>query len=242
MSLSLAWRICAAVFFCVLPLASQAQERTIQGRTGLVAVRDGKQKVWITQAWVRLDVQGSDLIVTQEYRLMYPAPPLEKKPVTITVAMREDYYRSRAGGGSEVRVAEAKGFRSFAVKVDGNPVTPEIDPWRINEKRDTATQWRVWDIHFRPGQQRRMRIVSRAPLGIQGGRRYVQFVSKDIGGWRQSPAFLEIRCTAPGSIETRVAGVEPDATDINTRAIRWVYRKASPNRDVYVLLPSNYRP
>jgi hypothetical protein len=235
-------RFLAVVFCSILPLALQAQERTIQGRTGLVTVRDGKQKVWITRAWVRLDVQGSDLIVTQEYRLMYPAPPLEKEPVRITVALREDYYRSRAGGGSEVRAAEAKGFRSFAVKVDGRPVIANIDPWRINEKHDTATQWRVWDIPFQPGQQRRMRIATRAPLGIQGGRRYLQFVSKDIGGWRQAPAFLEIRFTAPGNIETRVAGVEPDATDINTRAIRWIYRKASPNRDVYILLPSNYRP
>ena len=33
---------------------------------------------------------------------------------------------------------------------------------------------------------------------------------------------------------------EPKANDINERAVRWVYRKASPNRDVYIQLPPGY--
>jgi hypothetical protein len=69
----------------------------------------------------------------------------------------------------------------------------------------------------------------------------VDFVCKDLGHWRDVPDYLEIRAELPGSSETMLATLEPDADTVNRNAIRWIYRKADPDRDVRLLLPADYR-
>jgi hypothetical protein len=83
-------------------------------------------------------------------------------------------------------------------------------------------------------------LVSRAPLGQEVNRKYAEFRSKDVSDWRGAPALLEIRFSAPGSIESRLGGVEPRPNDVNSRALRWVYREARPRRDIYVQMPPGY--
>jgi hypothetical protein len=194
--------------------------------------------VWMRSGVAKLEVRGNELRVTQDVRMQFPGPGLEKEQTRIQVAVREDYYRSKDSG--DVDESEAKGFKSFKVTVDGREATVERDPWMTNKKKDTATRWRTWWIGFQPGQERRMRIVSVSPLGHQGNRRSVEFVSKDVGRWRGSPDYLEIRFQAPGKIEATLAGLEPKPNDQTRRGIRWVYRKASPNRNIFIMLPSTY--
>jgi hypothetical protein len=225
---------------CLTPAMAWADHRIIQGRTGLPTVREGGNNVWMERGTVMLDVSGNTLAVTQNFRLQYPGPPLEKGPQTIKVAVREDFYRATDNDASKVTTDEARGFTAFAVTVDGRRIAAQTEPWQLNDKQDTATRWRTWEITFRPGQTRRMQIVSRAPLGKEGNRRYGQFVSKDLGEWRGAPGFLEIRLRAPGTLESRLAALEPDPNDVNRRAARWVYRKARPHRDIYFQLPPGY--
>jgi hypothetical protein len=85
-----------------------------------------------------------------------------------------------------------------------------------------------------------LRIVSRAPLGRQGEKPWVSFIAKDLGHWRDVPDYLEIKLSAPGSAETRLAGLEPNPARLNSGGIRWIYRKANPDRDTFVLLSSGY--
>ena len=228
----------AAALISTLSLAARADHEMIRGRTGLPTVREGKGNVWIEKGTVNLEVQGNSLTVTQNFQLRYPGEKLEKGFNHMKVAVREDYYRSKDGGAGDVMPADAKGFTSFDVYVDDRSVTTGMDPWEINDKKDTATRWRTWDMSFHPGQIRHMRIVSRAPLGRKVNKPFVQFIAKDLGGWREKPDTLEIRLSMPGKSETRLAGVEPRPDDINGRAVRWVYRKADPNRDIFALLPA----
>jgi hypothetical protein len=218
------------------PLPSLADESI--GRTGLPTVVEGKNQVWFQSEVAKLEVRGNELWVTQDVKMQYPGRDLEKEPTRIKVAVREDYYRSKADGGADEN--NAKGFKSFAVSVDGSRAKVDRDPWTLNHNKDTATRWRSWWIGFQPGQTRKMRIVSVAPLGWQGNRRIVEFTSKDVGKWRGSPTYLEIRFMAPGKIEATLAGLEPKPNDQTRKGIRWVYRKASPNRDIFIMLPSTY--
>jgi hypothetical protein len=216
--------------------AALADHKLYVGRTGLPTVQEGKNDVWMERGSAVMQVRGSDLVITQEFRLQYPGRKLEKKPTRIKVAIREDYTRSGDNGG-DVTASEAKGFKKFTVSVDGRRVSTDHDAWMINDKGDTATRWNSWWVSFRPGQERTMKIVTVAPVGRDGNHRIVQFVSKDLGRWRRSPDVLEIRFQAPGLTETKLAGLEPEPDDQTSRGIRWVYRKASPNRDVFIMLP-----
>jgi hypothetical protein len=230
----------AIAAICISPLSALADHRSIQGRTGLPTVREGQQNVWMNNGQVRLQVVGDRLLVTQDYRLRYPGPPIEKGSETVRVAVREDFFRSIDDGAPKVTTDEARGFQDFAVYVDGRRMTAKVEPWKLNEKEDTATRWRTWAMTFRPNQVRTMRIISRAPLGRYDGQPWVNFVSKDLGHWRQSPDYLQIRLESPGVSESRLVGLEPKPDNINPRAVQWVYRKADPDRDVFALLPSDY--
>lgn len=220
----------------LVPLAAQADHAVIQGRTGFPSVRDGKDKVWMERGAAQWAVQGRDLVTTQEFRLRYPGGKLEKKPVELTVTVREDYYRSRENGAPEVTLAEAKGFTSFGASLDGRRLTSDTEEWRLNEKKDTATRYRVLHVRFQPNQVRRLHIVSRAPLGREDNRAYAQFVTKDVGGWRTVPDALDVRFTAPRSVLAGLGGVEPAPDDRNGRSLHWKYRKVMPKRDLLVRL------
>jgi len=230
----------AVALLCMTSAMTRADHKMIQGRTGLPLVREGSGNVWLEDGKVRMNVVGNTLEITQDYRLHYPGPPLETGPEKVTIAVREDFFRSIDNDAPKVTKAEAKGFSAFSVTMDGRRVSPRIDPWMLNDKEDTATRWREWDVTFRPGQVRRMRIVSRAPLGQDVNRKYAEFRTKDIADWRGAPALIQIRFTAPGSIESRLGGVEPKPNDVNSRAMRWVYREARPRRDIYIQMPPGY--
>lgn len=232
--------VSALVVLCLTPAMARAEKKTIRGRTGLPLVRAGGGNVWMEHGNVNISVSGNTTTVTQDFRLSYPGPPLETGPQKITVEVREDYFRSIDNDAPKVSKGEAKGFSSFAVTVDGRQVNARTGAWMLNDKEDTATRWRSWDINFRPKQVHRMRIVTRAPLGQQENRKYIEFRSKDVADWREAPALLEIRFRAPGKLESRLGGVEPKPNDVNPRAIRWVYRKSRPRRDIFVQLPPGY--
>jgi hypothetical protein len=232
----------AAALLCLAPVAARAEHREFRGRTGLPTVREGENNVWIERGNVNLEVRGSNLYTTQDFRLHYPGGKLEKGKDQVQVAVREDYFRSKDGGAGDVTPAEARGFISFGVWIDNHRVNTTTTSWEMNDKKDTATRWRNWWINFGPGGVHTMRVVSISPLGWEGNRRSVQFVSKDLGRWRDKPDFLEIKVSLPGAMEARLAGLEPKPDDVNSKGIRWVYRKADPNRDVFIMLPSDYAP
>lgn len=238
MTQSLKPTLCLTALLCVGPLTARADISEYVGRTGLPTVIEGKNEVWMERGNVVLEVRGNELWVTQDIKMHFPGPPVERDRTRIKVAVREDYHH--AGDDRDVTPGIARGFRRFTVTVDGRKADTERDNWIINEKKDTATRWRSWWIGFQPGQVRRMRIVSVSPLGREGNHRTVEFVAKDVGHWRRSPDLLEIRFEAPGRIETRVAGIEPKPDNQTRRGARWVYRKASPNRDIFIMLPNSY--
>jgi hypothetical protein len=229
----------AAALLCLAPIAARADHKEFRGRTGLPTVREGEHNVWIERGTVNLEVRGDNLYTTQEFKLHYPGGKLEKGKDQIKVAVREDYFRSKDNAG-DVTTSEAKGFISFGVWLDGRRVSTTTTPWEMNDRKNTATRWRNWWVNFGPGGIHTMRIVSISPLGWEGNRRTVQFVSKDLGRWRDKPDFLEVKVSLPGAMEARLAGLEPKPDNVNRAGVRWVYRKADPNRDVFVLLPSDY--
>ena len=214
--------------------------KTIRGRTGLPLVRDGAGNVWMERGVVQMNVSGNTLATTQDFRLHYPGPPLEKGKQTITVALREDFFRSTDNDAPKVTIDEAKGFTSFAVTVDGQSISARTTAWKLNDKADTATRWREWEITFRPDQVRKMRIVTRAPLGDEGNRKYVEFRSKDVADWRDAPTYLELRFSAPGKAESQLAALEPRPNNVNVNAVQWVLRNARPRRDIYLQMPLGY--
>jgi hypothetical protein len=230
----------ALSLLCLMPIAARADHKAIQGRTGLPAVRVGGDKVKIEYGVVQMNVSGHSMMTTQTYRLHYPGPPLETGRRQIKIAVREDYYRSTDNGAPKVTPGEAKGFTRFSVSMDGRRIPSTTEPWRLNTREDTATRWRTWTVNFSPGQIRRMRIVSRAPLGREANRQYVQFVSQDLSRWRGAPNYLEIRFSAPGRAEARLAALEPRPNNINPNAVQWVYRNARPHRDIYLQMPLGY--
>jgi hypothetical protein len=231
----------AATLLCLTAaLTAHAQQKMYQGRTGLPTVKEGSEKVWIERGDVNLDVRGSNLYVTQDFRLHYPGGKLEKGRDHSRVAVREDFFRSTDNHVPHVTPADAKGFTSFAVWIDGRRVRPMADDWRINDNKDTATRWRSWWITFSPGRVHTMRIVSVAPLGWEGHSRTVQFVSKDLGHWRDLPDNLEIRFHAPARAGAHLAGLEPKPDGMSRTTLNWEYRKVQPKRDIYILLPSDY--
>jgi hypothetical protein len=219
-------------------IAAQADHKMIQGRTGLPQVRDGKGNVWMENGTVRLNVSGNSLVTTQTFRLKYPGPPVETGPERLTIAVREEYFRETHD--DEVTSSEARGFSGFTVMVDGKRVNTSTEPWDINNKRDTATRWRTWTMSFRPGQVRRLQIVSRAPLGQEENRKYFEFMSKDLRDWRGAPKRVEIRLTAPGKMESRMGGLSPKPNNVNVNAAQWVYTDERPRRDIYAQLPPGY--
>lgn len=227
----------AATLLCMAPFGAKADHKMYQGRTGLPSVKAGNGNVWVERANVNLEVRGSNLVTTQEFRLHYPGGKLEKGMDQIQVGVREDYFRATDNNAGDVTESEAKGFNSFDVSMDGRKLRTTVEPWRINDKKDTATRWRNWWITFSPGKVHTMRVVSSAPLGWEEGKRTVEFVSKDLGHWRDLPDVLEIRFMAPGRTEARVAGLEPKPDNINRNAVRWIYRKMQPKRNIYIQLP-----
>lgn len=223
------------------PIAASADHAWVHGRTGLPTVREAQNRIWMERGLVHLNVVGDSLEVTQEFRLSLPAPPLEKKDYNARIAFREDYYRGHHEGAEKVTEANAIGFSSWSAWVDGARVSPEISPWELNDKKDTATRWRSLRMHFYPGQVHRVKVVSLSPLGKDVGNRTIEFVSKDIGHWRDKPDYLEIRVTTPGVSEAFLTALEPKASSIGPNGIRWIYRKADPNRDVMIKLPTDWR-
>lgn len=231
-----------AALLCVAPslAAGRANEMTRYiGRTGLPAVIDGKDNVWMESGQVRLNVKGTDLVADQTFRLHYPSPPLETGKDRSQVAVREEFYRAKGEAGP-VTTDEAKGFSQFTVYVDGKQIDTTATPWKVNDEQDTATRYRTFWLRFTPGEVHTMRIVSVAPLGWAHERRVVNFMDKDLGGWRGNPNLLDIRFTAPGRAEARLAGLEPKPDNVNSNGVRWVFRKAHPDRDIYIELPLNY--
>jgi hypothetical protein len=187
-----------------------------------------------------MNASGHSLRTSQNFRLQYPGPPLEKGPQRITIGVREDYFRSRELHGPRVTEGEARGFTSFGLFVDGRETSATVGHWTVNEKGDTATRWRTWTMAFKPGQIRRVHIQSRAPLGRDYNRMYAQFRSQDLGGWRGAPNYLELRFSAPGSEESRLAALSPRPNQVNPNAVQWVYRKGRPHRDIYLQMPIGY--
>jgi hypothetical protein len=230
----------AAASVLFLPIAARADHKKYEGRTGLPTVRESKGNVWIERGDVTLNVQGTNLVTTQTFHLHYPSGKLEKGMDRIQVAVREDFFRSKDDGAGDVSTSEARGFSRFSASVDGRRQSVTMEPWQINDKKDTATRWRSWWVTFTPGNVHTMTIASTAPLGWYGGHRTVEFVAKDLGGWRDLPDQLEIRLKTPGSTEARLAGLEPKPDDQNRRAVRWVYKKVQPKRDIFIMLPPDY--
>jgi len=230
----------ACVLLSLLPAMAGA-DMTIQGRTGLPTVREGQGQIWMHKGNVELKPGQGDLIVNQEYTLRLPGPPVKAMPVRAQIAVREDYFRSRDGHMPSVTSVEARGFQDFDVFVDGQPVGVSVEPWHINAKGDTATRWRVWNMDFAPGQEHQMQIVSRAPLGEENGRAFIEFVSKDLGHWRESPDALVIRYVPEESGTVAVAALAPKPGEHDSRQVEWIYRKGSPSRDIYILLPERGR-
>jgi hypothetical protein len=228
----------ACALLSLLPAMTRA-DHMIQGRTGLPVVRQGQGQIWMHQGHVELKPMGGDLVVTQDYTLQLPGPPLKAVPVQSQIAVREDYFRSRDGHMPSVTGVEAQGFKDFDVFVDGQRVDVATDPWHINEKGDTATRWRVWNVDFAPGEEHKMQIVSRAPLGEQNGRPLIEFVSKDVGHWRESPDHLVIRYIPAEETGTvAVAALAPKPGTHDEQQVEWTYHKGSPGRDIYILLPA----
>src|SRR5437870_1474468 len=124
--------ICTACGLLLLTGAvpARAVHSEIRGRTGLPTVKVGGEKVWMESGNIRLDVAGTTVTSNQNFRLHYPARNLEKKAEDITVAVREDFYRSHENG--EVTTADAKGFSSFGIWVDGKRIAASMDPWELN--------------------------------------------------------------------------------------------------------------
>jgi len=211
----------------------------IAGRTGLPTVRDGQEKIWIENGTVEIQPNDKDLTVVQTLDLRYPGAPLENNPLAAKIAVREDYYRAKDKDTPTVKEVEAKGFSDFDVTVDGEKVSSSMDPWKINDKKDTATRWRVWTVNFEPGQLRHVKITSRAPLGEKDDRKFVEFVSKDVGHWRQPPDNLVIRYVPADGNGVKTVGVEPKPKDGDDQKLEWKYEKASPKRDVYIILPAS---
>lgn len=230
----------AAVSLLFLPLAACADHNEYQGRTGLPTVLDSQGNVWLERGNVNLDVRGTNLRVTQSFRLHYPGGKLEQGRDRIQVAVREDYFRSKDNGAGDISRADARGFSSFNVRVDGQPVAVSMKPWELNDKKDTATRWRTFWIRFTPGNVHTLTIASTAPLGWKGGHRTVEFVTKDLGGWRDLPDYLEVKLNTPGQSEARLAGLEPKPDSQSRNGIRWVYRKMQPKRDIFVMLPPDF--
>jgi hypothetical protein len=227
--------------FALAPLAVSADHQWIQGRTGLPTVRDGKENIEMQTGLVHLRVVGNTLEVNQEFHLKYPGPPLETGATDAKIAFREDSYMGHHKGRPSVSPSSARGFNAWSAWVDGIRVVPEITGWELNDKKDTATRWRNIRMFFYPGQMRTLRVVSVAPLGMDNNQRTIEFVSKDIGHFRRSPDFLEIRVTMPGVTEAFLTELEPKASSIGPNGIRWVYQKADPDRDVSIKLPMNWR-
>jgi hypothetical protein len=228
------------LLFLTVSVAARAEHKMYQGRTGLPAVRDSKGNVWLERGNVDLNVRGTSLVETASFRLHYPSGKLEKGADQIQVAVREDFYRSKDNGAGDLNEADARGFTDFSAAVDGRRQDVSIEPWKLNDKKDTATRWRTWWVHFTPGKVHTMTIRSQAPLGWDGGHRTVEFVSKDLGGWRSVPDLVEVRLNTPGRSEAHLAGLEPKPEDQSARGIRWVYRKVQPKRDIFVMLPPDY--
>jgi len=224
----------------LIPGIAGASSRAIYGRTGLPKVRAGKDNVRMLEGVVQMNAEGRFLRTSQNFRLQYPGAPLETGNQRITVAVREDYFRSREHGGPRVTDSEARGFSSFGLFLDGKEIKPEVGEWSVNEKGDTATRWRTWSMAFYPGQIRRLHIQSLAPLGHDYNRTYAQFVSQDLGGWRGAPNYLELRFSAPGTEESRLAALSPRPNQVNVHAVQWVYRNARPHRDIYLQMPIGY--
>ena len=233
--------VIGGVALAMAPMAAFADHAWFQGRTGLPTVREAQRKIWMERGLVHLNVLGNTMEVTQEFRISMPGPPLEKKSDSAKIAFREDFYQGHHEGGTPLNTAMARGFTSWAAWIDGQRVSPEISAWELNDKKDTATRWRNLRMHFYPGQVHRVKVVSVSPLGKEVNQRTVEFVSKDIGHWRTKPDYLEIRVTMPGVSEAFLTALEPKADTIGTNGIRWVYRKADPNRDVMIKLPTDWR-
>jgi hypothetical protein len=227
----------ACALLSLLATGARADHAMVAGRTGLPTVREGQEKIWIENGIVELQPNGDDLNVTQKLDLRYPDSPLETKSLVAKFAVREDYYRAKDKDTPTVKEVEAKGFSDFNVMVDGEMVASSTEPWKINDKKDTATRWRVWTVSFEPGQLRHVVITSRAPLGQKGERKTVEFVSKDVGHWRQAPDNLVIRYVPADGSGVKTVGVEPKPKEGDDQQIEWKYMKASPKRDVYVILP-----
>jgi hypothetical protein len=187
-----------------------------------------------------LQVRGTNLAAAQSFRIHYPGGKLEKGADQIQVAVREDFFRSKDNGAGDLIEADARGLTEFSVSVDGRRQVVSIEQWSLNSKKDTATRWRTWWVHFTPGKVHTMTITSSAPLGWDGGHRTVEFVSKDLGGWRSVPDYLEIKLNTPGRSEAHLAGLEPKPDGQSARGIQWVYRKMQPKRDIFVMLPPDY--
>ena len=82
-----------------------------------------------------------------------------------------------------------------------------------------------------------MLFVKKAPLGQKGDRKTVEFVSKDVGHWRNAPDSLVIRYIPADGNSVKTVGIDPKPKEGSDEKIEWKYEKASPNRDVYVVLP-----
>ncbi len=232
-------RLLAALLLLIAPIASRADYEWEAGRTGLPTVREGGETIWLDHGYVAMHVIGNDLLTRQDFGMQCPGPNMQRAPVRIRIAVREDYFRSQGNGEPPLRLSDAHGFRRFVVWVDGRRVDAMPDEWMLNEKGDTATRWRNWYVWFRPGQRRFMRIETLAPLGREGRRHVVEFVSKDLGHWRDNPDLIQITLTAPGTTTARLAGVEPRPSSWGPN-MRWVYRNAHPDHDLFVLLPADY--
>lgn len=218
--------------------SARADHMKIEGRTGLPTVRGGYDKIWMEKGDVQLMPDGSNLKVTQLYTLKHPGPPLVNGPWPITVGVREDYYRARDGGGPAVNAAEARGFSDFSVYVDGQPMDARIGDWKVNDKKDTATRWRTWDMQFDPNQSHELKIVSIAPLGRDLDHPMVQFVTKDVGHWRSAPGDLTIEVLNQDGTDLRPAGIEPKPAGGDGSSYRWTFHNMHPKRDIYLLLPA----
>ncbi len=168
--------ICASTLLLFSCYTARADHKEIQGRTGLPKVIEGKNNVSIEKGVVYMDAVAGELMITQEFWLHYPGPPLERGVQPIRVAVREDYYRGRdIKPAPPVTTFEAKGFTKFNVYMDGRKIETMAEPWKVNSKRDTASRLRTWDVTFMPGEKRmpRWRASSRdqrtSTSGLYGG-------------------------------------------------------------------------
>jgi hypothetical protein len=211
-------------------LGSSAAGDEIRGRTGLPSMKGAIVHARSIDVVVRQ--VGSRLSVNQTIKLETGG----KDARSFEMTWREDDYRSEG-----IRTDDGRGFSRMRISVDGKTVTPTSTAWKSNAKGDTITRRHTIPIQSAPKKRHVVIFSAESGMGVRGSRPVIEFVAKDLGGFAGPPDRLQVRIELPRNAAANVDGVEPKPTDISRNGMRWVWTKASPKRDIFVLLPPSKR-